>query len=74
MNQFQKLLWTFAFSACYLIVGSRIARLAGVVVAIYFPPSSDLVYALYRNLLSPFIGVSIALPGAYLIYKVLKNA
>tara|TARA_B100001939_G_scaffold134512_1_gene116848 strand:+ start:283 stop:501 length:219 start_codon:yes stop_codon:yes gene_type:complete len=71
MAVYQKILWTIAFSAFYMIAGVRFVRWTATTT--YMTPNGDSVQNLLMPLVTPFIALLISAPGGYLIYKVWKE-
>ena len=71
MTGYQKMAWTIAFSALYMIAGVRFVR--WIATTTYMTPNGDSVQNLLMALLTPFIALLISAPGGYLIYKIWKE-
>lgn len=72
MNNFQKIVWTFAFAALYMIAGVRLSR--WITSAVYIVPTGSTMHNVLIVLISPFIALAISAPGGYLVYRIWKDS
>ena len=72
MNNFQKMVWTSAFAALYMIAGVRLSR--WVTASVYVVPTGSAMHNLLMVLVPPFIALAIAAPGGYLVYRIWKDS
>ena len=72
MTDFQKAVWTFLFSAVYMVAGVRLMQWLATVI--YITPSGNIMHNLIMAIVPPINALAVSAPGGYLIYKIWKDS